>query len=67
MKTLALIVDELPETCQVCIFRPEEEVGRLGNIVNTYCQILHKIMAEGKRRDDCPLIEVEPDYVDIGA
>ena len=67
MRMLTVIVDQIPESCAACIFRPTEQVGTIGNIANSYCTILHEPMAEDGIRDDCPLIEVEPDYMDVGA
>ena len=67
MRMLTVIVDQIPESCAVCIFRPTEQVGTIGNIANSYCTILHLPMAEDGIREDCPLIEVEPDYMDVGA
>ena len=67
MRMFAVIVDQIPESCAVCIFRPTEQVGTIGNIANSYCTILHEPMAEDGIREDCPLIEVEPDYMDVGA
>jgi hypothetical protein len=56
MKMIAVIVDELPDTCHKCIFKPAEEIGWKGNTVD-YCVLLEKPMAEGARRLDCPLFE----------
>ena len=33
----------------------------MGNLVNVYCVILEKPMAEGARRLDCPLILAKPE------
>ena len=61
MNLVAILVDELPDTCFKCMFRPSEMVGEMGNLVNTYCVILEKPMAEGARRLDCPLILAKPE------
>ena len=65
MKMIAVIVDELPDTCYRCIFKPAEDIGWSGNIVE-YCVLLEKPLEEGARRLDCPLLEefvpmVKPD------
>ena len=69
MKMIAVIVDELPDTCHKCIFIPRESIGWSGNIVE-YCVLLEKPLAEGARRPDCPLVEqpkpiVKPDVLEF--
>lgn len=54
MKMVAVLVDELPAECNKCIFRPAEDIGWIGHVVE-YCVLLEKPMALGARRLDCPL------------
>ena len=60
MKLVAVIVTVLPDTCHKCIFKPAEDIGWSGNFVE-FCLLLNKPLAEGARRDDCPLVQqVQP-------
>ena len=65
MQLLRVSVDEIPESCADCIFRPIEYIGTIGNTIH-YCTLIHKIMPDHGRCEDCPLVVIEPDYIDLG-
>lgn len=65
MNILKIIVDELPADCKHCIFKPHEEIGRIGETV-AYCTALDLPFPIEGRRPDCPLVVVDDDHVCLG-